>query len=212
MRRNADLAGKNAVFEVTVLHIDAPRAGELNDEFAKSLGLDDRCGAPQCAVRGPDGRRARVDEPPGDQAPGARPARRGPQVRRARPAGRRRVRNDLAARGATKSSTRASSFEDEGTTEEEAAREQYRKIAERRVRLGLVVAEIGNVRTRSTVTEDEHQQALIAEVRRFPGQEQQVYDYYRQNPQAMASACARRCSRTRSSTSSSTSPKRPTSR
>jgi trigger factor len=76
------------------------------------------------------------------------------------------------------------SFEDEGTTEEEA-REQYRKIAERRVRLGLVIAEVGN-QNKIEVTEDEHQQALIAEVRRFPGQEQQVYDYYRKNPQALA--------------------------
>ena len=76
------------------------------------------------------------------------------------------------------------SFEDEGTTEAEA-REEYRKIAERRVRLGLVVAEIGN-RNKVEVTEDEHQQALIAEVRRFPGQEQQVYDYYRKNPHALA--------------------------
>ena len=78
----------------------------------------------------------------------------------------------------------AARFEDEGTTEE-AAREQYRKIAERRVRLGLVVAEIGN-QNKVEVTEEEHQQALIAEVRRFPGQEQQVYDYYRKNPQALA--------------------------
>jgi trigger factor len=77
------------------------------------------------------------------------------------------------------------SFEDEGTTEDEAG-EQYRKIAERRVRLGLVVAEIGNA-NKIEVTDEEHQQALIAEVRRFPGQEQQVYDYYRKNPQALAS-------------------------
>jgi trigger factor len=48
-----------------------------------------------------------------------------------------------------------------------------------------VVAEIGNV-NKIDVTEEEHQQALIAEVRRFPGQEQQVYDYYRKNPQALA--------------------------
>ena len=53
------------------------------------------------------------------------------------------------------------------------------------MRLGLVVAEIGN-KNKIEVTEDEHQQALIAEVRRFPGQEQQVYDYYRKNPAALA--------------------------
>jgi trigger factor len=80
--------------------------------------------------------------------------------------------------------TRGKTFEDEGTTEE-ASQAEYRKIAERRVRLGLVVAEVGNA-NKVEVTEDEHQQALIAEVRRFPGQEQQVYDYYRKNPQALA--------------------------
>jgi trigger factor len=53
------------------------------------------------------------------------------------------------------------------------------------VRLGLVVAEAGNA-NKIEVTEEEHQTALIAEVRRFPGQEQQVYDYYRKNPQALA--------------------------
>ncbi len=53
------------------------------------------------------------------------------------------------------------------------------------MRLGLVVAEIGNL-NKIEVTEEEHQQALIAEVRRFQGQEQQVYDYYRKNPQALA--------------------------
>src|SRR5690606_6879499 len=68
----------------------------------------------------------------------------------------------------------------------EAAREQYQRIAERRVRLGLVVAEIGN-QNEVQVTDEEHQQALLAEIRRFPGQEQQVYDYYRQNAQALAS-------------------------
>jgi trigger factor len=76
------------------------------------------------------------------------------------------------------------SFEDEGTTEEKA-KEEYRAIAERRVRLGLVIAEIGNA-NEIEVTEQEHQQALIAEVQKYPGQEQQVYDYFRNNQQALA--------------------------
>lgn len=63
------------------------------------------------------------------------------------------------------------SFEDEGTTEEKA-REEYTAIAERRVRLGLVIAEIGN-KNDVQVSEEEHQQALIAEVQKYPGQEQQ---------------------------------------
>ena len=68
----------------------------------------------------------------------------------------------------------------------EKAKEQYRSIAERRVRLGLVVAEVGNA-NKIEVTDEEHQQALIAEVKRFPGQEQEVYDYYLKNQQALAS-------------------------
>ena len=75
-------------------------------------------------------------------------------------------------------------FADEGTTEEKAQAE-YRAIAERRVRLGLVLAEIGEKNT-ITVTEDELNRAVMEQVRQFPGQEQRVYDYFRQNPQAIA--------------------------
>ena len=75
-------------------------------------------------------------------------------------------------------------FADEGTTEEEAAAE-YRKIAERRVRLGLVLAEIGE-KANVQVTDDEVTQALVERARQFPGQEQQVWEFYRKNPQALA--------------------------
>src|ERR671913_2013078 len=75
-------------------------------------------------------------------------------------------------------------FADEDSTEEEA-RADYRKIAERRVRLGLVLAQIGE-KTDIKVSDDEVSQALIERVRQFPGQEQQVWDFYRKNPQALA--------------------------
>jgi trigger factor len=76
-------------------------------------------------------------------------------------------------------------FADEDTTEEKAKAE-YRAIAERRVRLGLVLAEIGE-KNAITVTDDELNRAMMEQVRQFPGQEQRVWDYYRQNPQAVAS-------------------------
>jgi len=75
-------------------------------------------------------------------------------------------------------------FEDEGTSEEKA-RADYRNIAERRVRLGLVMAEIGE-RARIEVTDEEVQRALTAQIRQFPGQEQSVVDFYRNNPDAVA--------------------------
>jgi len=180
---NADLAGKKAVFKTTVLHIDGPNQGELDDEFAKRFGLESV-----------DKLREAVKEQMEAALASMSHQHMKRQVLDALDEGHKfdvpeqlvdaefntiwqRVTHEIEHHGR--------SFEDEGTTEE-AAKDQYRKIAERRVRLGLVVAEIGN-ENKIDVTDEEHQQALIAEVRRFPGQEQQVYDYYRKNPQALAS-------------------------
>lgn len=180
--QNAELAGKAATFDVTVLHVDGPNDGELDDEFAKRLGLEN-----VQALR--DAVKQQMENALGSMS--RQHMKR--QVLDALDEGHKfdvpaqlvdaefntiwsRVQHEVEGHGR--------SFEDEGTTEEEA-REQYRRIAERRVRLGLVVAEIGNA-NEVNVTDEEHQQALIAEVRRFPGQEQQVYDYYRKNPQALA--------------------------
>lgn len=75
------------------------------------------------------------------------------------------------------------SFADENTTEEDA-RKEYRAIAERRVRLGLVLGTMGE-KANVQVSEQELQNALMARMRQFPGQEKMVIDYYRKNPQAM---------------------------
>ena len=75
------------------------------------------------------------------------------------------------------------SFEDEKTNEDDA-RKEYRAIAERRVRLGLVLGTLGE-KEGVTIAEQELQNALMARMRQFPGQEKQVLDYYRKNPQAM---------------------------
>ncbi|MGB7076311.1 MAG: trigger factor, partial [Xanthobacteraceae bacterium] len=73
---------------------------------------------------------------------------------------------------------------DEGTTEEKA-RADYREIAERRVRLGLVLGEIGE-KNNINVTDEQLSQAVAAQARMVPGQEQRVWDYYRNNPGALA--------------------------
>ena len=178
-----ELRGKQADFEVTILHVDAPQDTELNDEFAQKLGLEN-VGALRDAVK---------QQMESALTSMSRQAMKR-QILDALDEGHKfdvpeelvdaefntiweRVKHEIENHGR--------SFEDEGTTEEEAKTE-YRRIADRRVRLGLVVAEIGN-QNKIEVTDEEHQQALIAEVRRFPGQEQQVYDYYRQNPNALAS-------------------------
>lgn len=75
------------------------------------------------------------------------------------------------------------SFADEGTTEEEA-RNEYQAIANRRVRLGLLLGTVGE-RAGITITDEEMQRALIERARQFPGQERKVIDYYRKNANAL---------------------------
>jgi trigger factor len=77
------------------------------------------------------------------------------------------------------------SFEDEGTTEEKA-KEEYHGIAELRVRLGLVIAEIGE-RNLIKVTDEELSRAVMERARQMPGSEQKVWDFYQKNPNALAS-------------------------
>ncbi len=72
---------------------------------------------------------------------------------------------------------------DAGKPEEEL-RAEYRKIAERRVRLGLVIGEIGD-KQKLQVSQDELKRALIEQARRYPGQERIVYEYYEKNPAAL---------------------------
>jgi trigger factor len=86
------------------------------------------------------------------------------------------ITNDLEQAGKT--------FEDEDTTEDEA-REEYMRLAERRVRLGLVLSEIGE-QADIQVSEQELQQAVMNHVRQYPGQEQQVFDFFKNNPDAVA--------------------------
>jgi trigger factor len=74
-------------------------------------------------------------------------------------------------------------FADEGKTEDEAKAE-YRAIAERRVRLGLVVGEIGD-KNKIEVTQDELRRALMEQARQFPGQEKNVYEYFEKTPGAI---------------------------
>jgi trigger factor len=67
--------------------------------------------------------------------------------------------------------------------DEETVKAEFQSLAERRVRLGLLLAEVGR-NANITVTQDELNQALIREAQRFPGAERQVLDYYRKNPDA----------------------------
>ncbi len=75
--------------------------------------------------------------------------------------------------------------EDDAKKSDDELSADYRKIAERRVRLGLVLAEMGQ-KADVQIANEELQQAMIAEARQYPGQEQQVIEFYQKNPQAIA--------------------------
>ena len=75
--------------------------------------------------------------------------------------------------------------EDDAKKSDDDLKAEYRKIAERRVRLGLVLAEIGRANNVG-VTDQELNQAIMQEARNYPGQERMVLDFYRQNPNAAA--------------------------
>lgn len=69
--------------------------------------------------------------------------------------------------------------------DEETLKGEYRAISERRVRLGLLLSEVGRL-NEIDVAQEELQQALIQEAQRYPGREQEVFEHYQKNPQAVA--------------------------
>jgi trigger factor len=179
----ADLAGKEAAFEVNAKSIDAPGELAIDDAFAKQLGMEslaklrdavkDRIAREHAGASRNRLKRQlldALDERHKFELPPTLVTQEFDNVWQT-------VENDLKSQGR--------SFADEGTSEDEAKAE-YHKIAERRVRLGLVIAEIGD-KNQIKVTDEEVQRAVVERARQFPGQEQQVWEYYRSDPQALAS-------------------------
>jgi trigger factor len=90
---------------------------------------------------------------------------------------------EATAEASVEAATEASAEPAVSSEDDEKLKEEYQSLAERRVRLGLLLAEVGR-NANITVTQDELNQALIREAQRFPGSERQVLDYYRKNPEA----------------------------
>jgi trigger factor len=180
--RATHLAGKNATFAVNVKAVEAPGAVKIDDEFAKTLGLEslaklkdavkERIAREHTLATRQKLKRAlldQLDERHKFEPPPSLVEQEFANVWS-------QVENDLKQQNRT--------FEDEGTTEEKA-REEYRGIAERRVRLGLVIAEIGE-KNNIRVSDDQLRAAVMEQVRQFPGQERQIWEYYQKNPNALA--------------------------
>jgi trigger factor len=176
------LAGKEAEFDVTVKAVEAPGELKIDDELAKGFGME-TLDALKDAIRGAIQRdfdtqsRRRVKKELLDALDGRYTFDLPPSL----------VDQEFGAvwsQVQAEMKNNGKSFADENTTEDEA-RAEYRRIAERRVRLGLVLAQIGE-RADIKVSDDEVTQALVERVRQYPGQEKQVWEFYRKNPQALA--------------------------
>lgn len=178
---NKDLAGKPAEFDVTVKEIRTPQDTALDDELAKAMGVDDLATL-----------RKRVRE----------------QIERDYGmAARSRLKRGLLDMLADKhdftlpESLVDAEFEaiwrqieadikadrldaeDKGKSEDQL-KSEYRDIAKRRVKLGLLLSEVGRTANIQVPNED-LTRAVINEARRFPGQEKQVIDYYQKSPDAL---------------------------
>jgi trigger factor len=178
----AHLAGKEATFDVTIKAIAAPAELAIDEAFAKNFGFDsveklreavtDRIKADYDRASRDKIKRALLDaldkkysfDLPQDM-----------------------VEQEFAGiwgQVQAEMDSKSKTFADEETTEEEQ-RAEYRRIAERRVRLGLVVAAVGE-KAGVKVGDDEVSRAIMERARQFPGQEKLFWDYYQKNPQAVA--------------------------
>jgi trigger factor len=179
----AELAGKAATFDITVKALKRAQLPELNDELATKLGfesLEDVRKAISSSMQREYDQLSRLrikrelldalakvaDFPVPESMVESEFAQIWQRIEADR------------AKGQTDS-------EDAGK-DDETLRTEYRAIAERRVRLGLLLAEIGRSNS-ITVGQDEMTRAMAREAQRYPGQEQMVIDFFRKNPQAAES-------------------------
>lgn len=172
-----DLAGRDAIFDVEIHDIHEPAEAEVNDEFAQELGFDD-----EAALRDAVKHQLSTD-----------------YENQTRMKMKRQLLDmlddhhdfdipqgmvDAELEGITKQieQERAATPDAEELSDEE--HEELAAIAERRVRLGLVIAEIGQQHN-VTVNDQELQRAVINEAQKYPGQEKMVFDFYQKNPQML---------------------------
>ena len=169
-----NLAGKDAVFSCTVKAVKQPKPAQIDDDLAKKYGADDVAG-----LRTQIGERLEAEYGTAARA--------------------------VMKRGLLDALDKAVSFElPASLVDAEAGQiahqlwheenhehqghdhdhiettDEHRKLAERRVRLGLLLAEIGK-KQEIKVTDQEMTQAVLSQARQYPGQERQFFDYVQQN-------------------------------
>jgi trigger factor len=170
------LAGKEAVFSCTIKEVKAPKAAEIDDELAKKFGAEDLEG-----LKGQISERLEAE-----YAGAARAVMKRATLDKL---------DELVSFDLPPSLVEAEAKQiahqlwhdenpdvqghDHGEIE---ATEEHNKLAERRVRLGLLLAELGQ-KAAVEVTDAEMTQAIMAQARQYPGQERQFFEFIQQNAQ-----------------------------
>ena len=180
--QSAALAGKAAVFEVTVKGIESQKDASIDDELAKRLGLDSLDALKDALKKRFEGElagqsRMKVKRAVLDQLDTAHDFDLPPKMVNAE--------FDNIWREITQAMEQDQLEDEDKDKSEDELKSEYRVIAERRVRLGLVLAEIGRANS-IDVTQEELSRAVNQEAMKYPGQERQVVEFYSKNPEAVS--------------------------
>ncbi|HEY1735216.1 MAG TPA: trigger factor [Methylovirgula sp.] len=174
-----NLAGKPATFDVTLKAVAAPAELAIDDEFAKTLGFPDLAKMRETVRASLENEQAEISRRKWKRelldALDKRYTFELPEAL---------VSREFDAIWREAKAERATEGKEDGAGEE-AERADYKHIAERRVRLGLLLAEIGD-KAAVSLSEDEVMQALYQRARAFPGMERQFIEFYRKNPDRLA--------------------------
>ncbi len=178
----ADLAGKDAVFATKVIEVQGEIDAVIDDEFAQKFGVADLEALKAAVKTQYEGQlemqsRMKLKRAILDELDKKHKFELPPNMVEAE------FGNIWSQVQAEKEAGQLD--EDDAKKTEKQLEKDYRKIAQRRVRLGLVLAEMGQ-KQEIQISNEEIQQAMIAEARQYPGQEQQVIEFYQKNPQAIA--------------------------
>ncbi|PWE17273.1 trigger factor [Marinicauda salina] len=178
------LAGKDAVFETKVKAVEAPQESKIDDSLAERLGLSD-LEALKEAIRSSlkqehdqasrmKVKRALLDELDNAHKDIELPAR--------------MVESEFDAiwREVSAAKEAGELDEEDAAKSDDELKAEYREIAERRVRLGLILAEIGQ-KANVQVGQEELARAVNQEAMKYPGREREVVDYFQNNPGAVQS-------------------------
>jgi trigger factor len=177
-----EVAGKAARFAVTIKELREPQAVAVDDELAKSVGLESLDALKQQV-------KERLERDYGALARGRLKRQLLDRLAESHdfnlPPGLVNSEFDAIWQQIVADRQAGRLDPEDAGKDEEQLKKEYREIAERRVKLGLLLSEVGRLHN-IEVSNDEIGRAVMAEASRYPGNERKVVEYYQRSPEALA--------------------------